>query len=335
MMQSFGFKVVPAEGDSVGVPVSVAGQTMVDIQTLITDIGSMMVRQELRIQNNTPAGLLAKFDLRIGGSSANGLGADAPKGSGQLLEDVMGLLGRTLDFLGKGVVGEWMTDNFPNPVCRRIIATDLVKLHDDLKGFVLEYGVEGNMRRFSKMDVEKIASFAKDDDMGIEGMVIGAISRDPVRRNKWNVTNDGNPRPISFTNNIDPKTIPGFASMGAALIHGTIVRNDDLSIREVRNAGNCFPFPEIKFHRMISADSDLILLNPITASVSYDIDAGMWNLREDNIGINESKTSWDECVTAFHEYFMFLWDTYAGEGKEFTGEEKEVRDFLLSLVPVA
>ena len=333
-MQSFGFKVVPAEGDSVGVPVSVAGQTMVDIQTLITDIGSMMVRQELRIQNSIPSNLLSKFDLRIGGPSANGLGADTRKGSEQLLEDVLGLLGRTLDFLGKGVVGEWMTDNFQNPVSRRIIARDLLKLHTDLRGYVLEYGIEGNMRRFSKLDVDRISSYAEEGSMGIDGMSIGAIARDPVRRNKWNLINNDKAIPLSFTNNIDQKAIPEFASMGATLVHGTIMRNENLDISEIRGADSCFQLSEMKFHRMISADSDLVLLNPITAKVSYDQAKGLWNLKEDNLGIDESKTSWDECVTAFHEYFMFLWDTYADNDKEFAGEEKEVREFLLSLVPI-
>ena len=69
-MDSFGFKVISANPSKKkkGVPISVAGQTMVDVQKLLTDIGCMLIRLEIREQNEVPDSLKKKFDLNIGGS---------------------------------------------------------------------------------------------------------------------------------------------------------------------------------------------------------------------------------------------------------------------------
>lgn len=56
-MQQFDFKVVNAEDPEGEVPVKVAGQIMVDVQNLLSDIGELMVRQELRTQGLLPDGI--------------------------------------------------------------------------------------------------------------------------------------------------------------------------------------------------------------------------------------------------------------------------------------
>ena len=48
-----------------------------------------------------------------------------------------------------------------------------------------------------------------------------------------------------------------------------------------------------------------------------------------------NKPSWDECIIAFHEYAMFLFETYVDSDKEFTGEELEIREYLRSLLPAS
>ena len=63
----------------------------------------------------------------------------------------------------------------------------------------------------------------------------------------------------------------------------------------------------------------------------YNSKKGTWTLDCDALGISISKPSWDECVIAFHEYFVFLWETYEENDGELEGEEAEVRDFLRSL----
>ena len=60
----------------------------------------------------------------------------------------------------------------------------------------------------------------------------------------------------------------------------------------------------------------------------------MWHLSSDIIGIDVSKPSWDECVTSYHEYFAFLWETYCESDEQYEGEELEIQEYLRSLAPV-
>ncbi|MDY5678349.1 MAG: hypothetical protein SPF21_00115, partial [Candidatus Methanomethylophilaceae archaeon] len=89
----------------------------------------------------------------------------------------------------------------------------------------------------------------------------------------------------------------------------------------------------VKFHRIVTHDRDIVLLNPIAAMPSVDRN-GNWHLSTDDLGMDVSKPTWDDCVVAYHEYFAFLWETYCESDDEFEGEEREISDFLRSLAPI-
>lgn len=332
-MHSFGFKVVPSEDGSSGVPVAVAGQSMVDIQHLLTDIGSMVVRLELRIQNDIPPELLKKFDLNIGGSSDAGIGSDPSKGNEGIMESALNILCNTLDFLGKGVVDTWMEDNFPEPVGRIAVAKDLVALADNLDGYTLIYGPNEDPREFRGLDREKMLRYAETPTDAIASAFIGVISKDPVRKNRWLISNGPDAVPVSFGNNIAASDVPAFAKAGPVIATGTVIRQDG-RVTEVRNVDGCYSFPDVKFHRIITPDRDIKLLNPSIARPSYDAERKLWSLTNDDLGIDVSKPSWDEVSVSYSDYFAFLWETYYESGDEFEGEEKEIQDFLKSLAPV-
>ncbi len=331
-MHSFGFKVLPADPeDKAGVPISIAGQTMVDVQRLLTDIGSMMMRLEMRLQNEIPEGLKKKFDLNIGGSES-GLGTNPSEGNEEALEKALRILCATLDFLGKGAVGSWMTDFFEDDESREIIANDLIELNDHLEGYVLEYGNEEKQGRFEGLAREKILPYTRNDSP--VSAAIGIVVRDEVKRNHWNLTNDKYIVPISFDKNIAPSDIPLFAKAGPVIVVGRIVRNEAGHIAGVEKISGCYTIPELRFHSITTSNSDRPLLNPITATTGYDAGSDEWSLRNDILAIDIRKPSWDECVIAFHEYVAFLFDTYAQDGDSFEGEEEEIREYLLSLLPV-
>ena len=155
-----------------------------------------------------------------------------------------------------------------------------------------------------------------------------------MRKNRWLISNGKDSVPITFASNISSTDIPLFAEAGPLIASGTVVTDDIGEVKEVRAVVGCYSFPTVKFHRMITANRDLVLLNPVEASPGYNAKKGLWTLDCEALGISESKPSWDECVIAFHEYFMFLFETYAESDDEFDGEEKEIRDLLLSMVPV-
>ena len=331
-MDSFGFKVVSADPESKkGVPISVAGQTMVDVQTLLTDIGCMMLRLELRLQNEIPEKLKKKFDLNIGGTDA-GIGSGPSEGNEYALEKSLKILCATLDFLGKGAVGSWMTDFFEDDESRAIIAKDLLNLNDHLDGYVLEYGSSSKQGRFGGLDREKIVQYTNTDDM--VSAAIGVVLRDEVKRNHWNLSNDKYIVPINFDKNIAPSDIPTFAKAGPVIVVGKVIRNGEGHITSIEKINGCYTIPALKFHSIVTENSDKELLNHVEAVTGYDAETDVWSLKNDMLGIDIKKSSWDECIVAFHEYVAFLFDTYCGEDDSFEGEEKEIRDYLLSLLPV-
>ncbi len=332
-MRSFEFKVIPADpSDKSGVPIAVAGQTMVDVQRLITDIGCMLLRLSMRLQNEIPTELRKKFDLTIGGSSGKGLNSGPSEGNDTALEGSLNLLCATLDFLGTGAVGTWMTDTFEDDESRAIIAADLIELSDHLKGYVLQFGAADNIKMFEGLDREKILAYTSKE--GWNSAAAGVISRDEVKRNHWNLSNDQYTIPITFDRNIVPSDIPSFAAAGPVVVLGRVERNSQGHIVSIDKIQGCYSIPELKFHNIISKDGDRKLLNPLLATPSYDEARDMWSMRNEVLGISINKPSWDECVVAFHEYALFLFETYVDSGKDFEGEEKDIKDFLQSLLPV-
>ena len=332
-MDSFGFKVVSADPDSkAGVPISVAGQSMVDVQKLLTDIGCMMLRLEMRLQNEIPEKLRKKFDLSIGGSDS-GISSGPSDGNEYALEKSLKILCATLDFLGKGAVGSWMTDFFEDDESRAIITKDLIDLNDHLDGYILEYGTADKQAKFGGLDREKISQYTNTDEM--VSAAIGVVLRDEVKRNHWNLSNDKYIVPINFDKNIDPADVPTFAKAGPVIVVGRIERNDEGHITSVEKINGCYTIPALKFHSIVTDSSDRELLNPVEAVTGYNAETDEWSLKNELLGIDIKKPSWDECVVSFHEYVAFLFETYCGEDDSFEGEEKEIRDYLLSLLPVA
>ena len=333
MMRSFGFKVIPADPeDKSGVPISVAGQTMIDVQKLLTDIGSMLLRLSMRLQNEIPEDLVKKFDLTIGGNEG-GLSTGPSEGNDEALEGAMNILCSTLDFLGTGATGSWMEDTFEDEESRALIAKDLLELSKHLDGYILEYGTEDNVRRFENLNKEKLEPYTKDGNW-LSGAV-GKIQKDEVKRNHYNLTNDKYLVPISFDKNIASSDIPGFCNAGPVIVVGNVKRNKEGHIVSIEKISGCYTIPSLRFHRIISKNGDRNLLNPLIAVTSYDQYKDIWSLSNDDLGIYINKPSWDECVIAFHEYAMFLFETYVDTDKAFEGEELEIREYLRSLLPAS
>lgn len=331
-MQPFNFKVVPKDDENAHVPVSVAGQTMVDVQNLLNDIGSLMVRQELRLQNAIPASLLRRFSLSMDASSGNGVDT-VTEGEDGLMLDALNKLIEELE-LANMVESRGEAGNHREALARRKLSRDMIALAEHLDGYDLFYGKGEDLKRFRLTRMDAVRKVAEDTAMSFQGALIGTISQDPVRRNRWLISNGSESVPITFASNISSTDIPLFSDAGPLIASGTVVMDDSGDVKELRAVVGCYSFPTVKFHRIITPTRDILLLNPVVAQPGYNKAKGMWTLDCEDLGISESKPSWDECVMAFHEYFAFLWETYAESDDEFEGEEKEIRDLLLSMAPV-
>ena len=88
---------------------------------------------------------------------------------------------------------------------------------------------------------------------------------------------------------------------------GTIVRDDDDNIVEIKAVDNCYTFPGTVFLRGISAFGDIGLVYPLEGIPSYYARTATWYLRCEDLGLDASAKSWDDCVMEFHRQFVSLW----------------------------
>lgn len=325
MMQQFNFKVVSAEDPDAEVPIIVAGQIMVDIQNLLTDVGELMVRQELRTQMLLPDGVRDRFSLKMQGHG----GASGSRRDSSLLEDALFLLCAELDRANLSSTVPPETSNHIEASGRKKIASDVLALYKHLDGYVLTYGVGDDMRKFRMNARKSLEKEAATDLSVMPSAIIGVIERDPEHPNRWLISN-GKPMPVSFSDSLDRSDVASFPGMGPLIAVGNIVFGDDGEPSGIRNVTSCYMFPSVRFHRIITSERDLLLLNPVEACPGYNSDKGLWTLSNDDLGIDVSKPTWDSAVAAFHEYLMFLWETYVESDEPFEGEEKEIGDLLRS-----
>jgi len=329
-MQPFGFNVISENGEE-GIPIAIAGQVMVDIQNLLTDIGRHIVRSEMQLQNEIPPEILNKFTLRIGGSSNKGLGSNVDSGSEELMDVAIKILFETLNYLGRGASGFWVANKFSDPFERVSIARDLVALNDHLDGNVLVYGPPHDQRQFRKLDREKLLSYIRS---GAERhTVIGKVSSDPRYKGHWNFMNSDAPVSLNPIKKSPKGMMEKAAASGVVEVMGNVSKNTEGRILSINNAESFNEINKVMFYRIITAKSNMLLVAPVVASVSYVPGTKMWRMNHDDLGIDVSRPTWDGCVIAFHEEFVYLYETYVQTNKTFQGDDKKAQALLMTFLP--
>lgn len=327
-MRQFNFKVVDAFDEDADIPVLVAGQIMIDVQNLLTDVGCLMVRRELRTQGRLPEWVPSRFVLKIQGDGGEMGSSCSAKGT--LLEDALAAAIEELDRASMASVMDDAPDGHADAEGRRRIAVDLVALRSHLEGRIMIYGMDGEERRFRVSPRRDLDALAAANVSGMQSATVGAVLRDPSHRGRWIITDGSRAVPVHPSGDEVEKELAGLEG-SPAIVTGAVVLDADGVVESVRDAIGCYPFPSIRFHRAISKDRDVPLLNPVEAVPGYDVAKGRWTLSNGDLGISVSKPSWDEAVSAFHEYFIFLWETYAESDEDFEGEEQEIRALLRSM----
>ncbi len=329
-----GFTVnVISEKEDKRVPVSLAGQIMVDIQDLFRHIGEYLVSRELRLQEAVPAKLAEKFTIYMDKSGGFALDASTytpeTSGYGNVTDDALLLLEATLDTLGSGTGGYWVDDNFKDAIYRNQIVIDIVALYQDLtdkEGYALMYGSGPELKRFGKVDVDKMARFISERGMSVNGVTVGVISSRPGSSRFVLDLGDKNVR-LTFADN---KLENGLGS-GPYIVAGKINYSDEGRISSVENVYEIVPADIIKFRRMMSSTGDVSLKVPVDVKVSFK--DGKWTLSNMDLGIMASNSNWDAAVTSFHDYFIFLWTEYKDKtSDDMSDDEKEVKEALNALV---
>lgn len=332
-----GFTVnVISEKDDKRVPIGVAGQIMVDIQDLFRHIGEYLISREMRLQEAVPRALGDKFTIYM--DKTGGIVLDAStstpetEGYGNVVDDALKVLEATLDTLGSGTGGYWVDDNFTDAIYRNQVVIDIVALYQDLndkEGYALMYGSGPELKRFGKVDVEKMANFISERGMSVNAATVGVIENMGSRpgSSRFTLNNGSDTVRITFS---DQKFADN-AGKGACIVAGKINYSKEGRISSVENIYDVVPLTTIKFRKMISSNGDVTLKVPVDAEVTFR--DGKWVLSNRDLGILASKQRWDDAVTEFHDFFVFLWTEYKTKDRETLDEEgKEIKDSLDALV---
>lgn len=337
-MEGFSVSVVPDDGEG-RVPVGLAGQIMIDIQQLIGDIGEYLVAKELRIQNTLHPDLLNRFVLYLDGDGGMTFGASVTEskvqGMGNIVSDAIDLTDAVLTALGSGIGGYWMEDRFTDPIYRNTIIVDVLALYEHMvmsPGYSLMFGPADDMKRFGKVDADKLRAFIKDRGLTANGATLGVLVNVPSKaKGDLLYLQCGKDRArISFYDKASENRARGLVG-SPVLIGGKLAFSKNGELLEIRDGAGITPVSNIKFRRLISCDGDVTLKNPVQADVIYS--SGIWTLRNDDLGISATKDTWDAAVQSFHDYFVFLWTQYGGKDPSGeSGDEAEVSAYLNSLM---
>ena len=248
------------------------------------------------------------------------------------MDDALILLEATLDTLGSETGGYWVDDNFKDAIYRNQVVIDIVALYQDLndkRGYALMYGSGPELKRFGKVDVQKMANFISDRGMSVNGVTIGVIDNMGSRpgNSRFTLNNGSDTVRLTFA---DPKLASGIEKC-PYIVAGKVNYSEEGRISSVENVHEMVPLTAIKYRRIISSNGDVTLKVPVDVEVTFR--DGKWMLSNKDLGIFSSKPRWDDAVADFHDYFIFLWTEYKMKGSEdLSDEEKEVRDSLNALV---
>ena len=336
-MKNFTVNVIPDKEDG-KVPVYLAGQVMVDIQQLLMDVGEYLTAKELRIQRSMNSDLLSRFILYMGadGSMTMDTSVNVPETEtrGNIVDDALELMERTMDALGNGSGGSWVEDNYTDPFYRKHVTYDILRLSthlSDFPGCTLMYGPADNPKRYGQADMEKLSAFIRDKGNEGVGATIGLIvsSQSKSKGTRLSLLQGENRVRLNFADDENEKAALALADKGPVMIGGKLIVDDKGSLIEIAQAGGVTAAENIVFHRLLAANGDVVLSKPLKANIIYN--DGKWTLKNPETGTSVTHDSWDATVQAFHDQMVFLWIQYADSTEQFEGEEAEIRDYFLSL----
>ena len=328
---------VKSEKEDKRIPVAVASDVMFDIQLMLTHIGESFISDEFGSYERPADDLTERFTLYLDPNSGGiSFKTAAGKGKSSLMDKAVAKLRATLETMGSGAGTYWMEDNFKDPRYRCMVLYDLIQLSKHMsadRGYTLMFGQDGNEKRFSPIDIEKAEAFLSRNGKIAKGTVAGILNNVQTKRNApmFGFVVGGDRAKISFRSR-DVENEASKCSNGAVLVTGTLRYADDGSLAEVFDIVSVIPFVKKVIKHMISAHRDILLTEAAEASVEYDAKNTVWKLACPDLGISSSDRSWDRAVAGFHDYFIFLCDTYlTDDRKDMTEEETDVRDILRRL----
>ena len=313
-MEGYVLKVVSGDDHEKDADPSVAEKVLTDVDRLFTEICRNIIRGELRLQGDVPESLHSRVTLH---------------GEGALAHDARRIMHETLTYLGGPARGTFMDDTFPDVIGRRSVASAVLDIHSDLEGNVLLHGPDDDVAAFSDINLVRVTEMAGVLTRAYNGGIMGIIVKDPKRRGHYAITSGNGLIPLIYVPTVPSYDREDFAAAGPVIAMGTVVRDEENRIVELRAVENCYTFPVAVFLRGISSKGDVGLVYPLEGIPSYYARTATWYLKCDELGLESSAKSWDECVIGFHRQFVSLWASY----EDGTLDNPKIRDLLDMMRP--
>ena len=313
-MEGYVLKVVSGDDHEKDADPSVAEKVLTDVDRLFTEICRNIIRGELRLQGDVPESLHSRVTLH---------------GEGALAHDARRIMHETLTYLGGPARGTFMDDTFPDVIGRRSVASAVLDIHSDLEGNVLLHGPDDDVAAFSDINLVRVTEMAGVLTRAYNGGIMGIIVKDPKRRGHYAITSGNGLIPLIYVPTVPSYDREDFAAAGPVIAMGTVVRDEENRIVELRAVENCYTFPVAVFLRGISSKGDVGLVYPLEGIPSYYARTATWYLKCDELGLESSAKSWDECVIGFHRQFVSLWASY----EDGTLDNPKIRDMLDMMRP--
>ena len=313
-MEGYVLKVVSGDDHEKDADPSVAERVLADVDRLFTEICRNIIRGELRLQGDVPESLHSRVTLH---------------GDGALAHDARRIMHETLTYLGGPARGTFMDDTFPDVIGRRSVASAVLDIHSDLEGNVLLHGPDDDVAAFSDINLVRVTEMAGVLTRAYNGGIMGIIVKDPKRRGHYAITSGNGLIPLIYVPTVPSYDREDFAAAGPVIAMGTVVRDEENRIVELRAVENCYTFPVAVFLRGISSEGDVGLVYPLEGIPSYYARTATWYLKCDELGLESSAKSWDECVIGFHRQFVSLWASY----EDGTLDNPKIRDMLDMMKP--
>lgn len=313
-MEGYVLKVVSGDDHEKDADPSVAERVLADVDRLFTEICRNIIRGELRLQGDVPESLHSRVTLH---------------GDGALAHDARRIMHETLTYLGGPARGTFMDDTFPDVIGRRSVASAVLDIHSDLEGNVLLHGPDDDVAAFSDINLVRVTEMAGVLTRAYNGGIMGIIVKDPKRRGHYAITSGNGLIPLIYVPTVPSYDREDFAAAGPVIAMGTLVRDEENRIVELRAVENCYTFPVAVFLRGISSEGDVGLVYPLEGIPSYYARTATWYLKCDELGLESSAKSWDECVIGFHRRFVSLWASY----EDGTLDNPKIRDILDMMRP--
>ncbi len=313
-MEGYVLKVVSGDDHEKDADPSVAEKVLTDVDRLFTEICRNIIRGELRLQGDVPESLHSRVTLQ---------------GEGALAHDARRIMHETLTYLGGPARGTFMDDTFPDVIGRRSVASAVLDIHSDLEGNVLLHGPDDDVAAFSDINLVRVTEMAGVLTRAYNGGIMGIIVKDPKRRGHYAITSGNGLIPLIYVPTVPSYDREDFAAAGPVIAMGTVVRDEENRIVELRAVENCYTFPVAVFLRGISSEGDVGLVYPLEGIPSYYARTATWYLKCDELGLESSAKSWDECVIGFHRQFVSLWASY----EDGTLDNPKIRDLLDMMRP--